>query len=76
MREKILKCLRDIGCDYDFLSDQLLSEVIENSIMFISFIVELETEFFIQIPDEYLFIGSFKTLDDVCAMLETVMTSK
>ncbi len=52
------------------LQDQPLSEVLEDSIMFITFIVELEKEFSVKIPDEYLIVSSLQTIEDVCVMLD------
>lgn len=74
MKERILKCMQNIGCEYDMLHDQPLLEVIGDSVMFITFIVELEKEFSITIPDEYLLLSNFQTIEDVCNILYNIGT--
>lgn len=72
MKERIVKCMYNIGCEYDISQDQPLSEVLGDSIMFIAFIVELEKEFSITIPDEYLLLSNFQTIEDVCGIIGNI----
>lgn len=76
VKERILKCLQNIGCEYDDHSFQPFADLIENSIMFIAFIVELEDEFFIEVPDEFLVPSTFLTIEDVCNMVDMCLELK
>lgn len=72
MKERIVKCMQNIGCECDMSQDQPLAELLGDSIMFITFIVELEKEFSITIPDEYLILSNFQTIEDVCNILTNI----
>lgn len=50
-----------------------LSLYIEDSIQFISFIVALEDEFNIEIPDELLIFEKFRYLDDICTIINELI---
>lgn len=72
-KEGIIVCLNNIGVIIDDLD---LEEKVENhltdSISYVSFIVELEQYFNIEIPDEYLgnqSIQSFKDIEVIIEML-------
>ncbi len=67
--KNILDCLINIGCIVDSMEANL-ADVIENSIMFITFIVELEERFKIEFPDEYLIIEKFNTIESVVDLVE------
>jgi acyl carrier protein len=74
---EILKCLKNIGIfanSEDELSD--LSEVIQDSLTFITFIVELEQMFGVEIPDEYLLIEKIASLDSINKMIEELKETK
>ncbi|MBC8559264.1 acyl carrier protein [Fumia xinanensis] len=73
MREKITECFANIGFIVDPAINFELSEYLEDSVSFIGLIVELENEFNIEIPDEYLTPDSMKTFEDVCNMVETLL---
>ena len=68
--------MQNIGCEYDVSQEETLLEVLENSIMFITFIVELEKEFAVIIPDDYLMISYFQTIEDVCGVLDELVAGK
>lgn len=76
MKKRVLKCMQNIGCEYDVSQEETLLEVFENSIMFITFIVELEKEFAVTIPDDYLMISYFQTIEDVCGVLDELVAGK
>lgn len=47
-----------------------------DSITFISLVLDLEAEFNIEIPDEYLLMGVFSSVDNIVSIIETLITSK
>ncbi len=52
----------DVGVDED------IQEIFTNSLTFITFVIELEQEFDIQIPDDFLIperLGSLRQLDNI-----------
>lgn len=46
-----------------------LSDYIEDSLQFMSFIVNLEDKFSLEIPAELMMFDNFKHIDDICEML-------
>ena len=67
---KIIEALNNVGILFDATELETLSfeEVIPDSLSFISFIVELEQIFNIEIPDEFLMperISSFVSIRDM-----------
>ena len=67
---KIIEALNNVGILFDATEFETLSfeEVIPDSLSFISFIVELEQIFNIEIPDEFLMperISSFASIRDM-----------
>lgn len=47
-----------------------------DSITFISLVLDLEAEFNIEIPDEYLLMSVFSSVDNIVSIIETLITSK
>lgn len=47
-----------------------------DSITFISLVLDLEAEFNIEIPDEYLLMSVFSSGDNIVSIIETLITSK
>lgn len=47
-----------------------------DSITFISLVLDLEGEFNIEIPDEYLLMSVFSSVDNIVSIIETLITSK
>ncbi|AIQ22952.1 phosphopantetheine-binding protein [Paenibacillus sp. FSL H7-0737] len=72
IREKIICCLSNIGCIINEDEENFTIEI-EDSIMLISFIVELEVNFDIEIPDELLTSGRFEKCNDVIEMLSQLI---
>lgn len=73
--EDIINILSDIGIiieNIDKDSSIFLNEYIEDSIAFISFVVEIENVFGIEIPDEYLLFSEMETLSDVCNIINNI----
>lgn len=69
------KCLENIGIqtDYDKSKEYYIEDAIEDSITFISFIVELEQAFDITIPDEYLSMDMLETYNDIIYMIQQII---
>lgn len=74
MFERIVKCFKNIGIIIDETENIKLTEYLTDSVMFISFLVELENEFNLEIPDEYLLPNKLTSLDDVGNMLLELQT--
>ncbi|MCI9414740.1 MAG: hypothetical protein HFJ79_06170 [Clostridiales bacterium] len=61
--DKILACLRSLGVYADHQDvDAPLDSLIQDSITYVSFIVELERTLDIQLPDEFIQSSSFGSL--------------
>lgn len=67
--EGIEKCMQNIGLSFDREQNDL-SAYIEDSISFISFIVELEQYFKIEVTDDYFSSDRLNTINKVCLMIE------
>ena len=74
MRKKILQCLEEIGCIVDEETEDL-SEIIVDSVMYISFIVEIEELFCIEIPDEYLAQDNLMSVSDICVLVDDLIAN-
>ena len=70
----VIKSLNNIGIliDDSDVEDLLLEDLITDSIAFISFIVELEEQLGVTIPDEYLNIESLGTCNNLVLLLESM----
>ena len=55
------------------LEGRFIDEDIDDSLTYISFIVEIEEEFNISIPDEYLQADIIETYDDVAEMIQQLL---
>ena len=76
IRKRIIICLENIGfVFFDNLDDINLSEYISDSVEFVQFLVELEEEFNIEIPDDLLgmeILGSINGLSNmIIELIET-----
>ena len=70
IEEKIIEAFINIRCtiDIDEVCDISIEEILEDSLIFVSFIVELEQIFSIEIPDEFLLpekISSFESVKNM-----------
>ena len=71
---KIIKCMVEIGMIIEAsLEGRFIDEDIDDSLTYISFIVEIEEEFNISIPDEYLQADIIETYDDVAEMIQQLL---
>lgn len=74
IKEKIIECMNNMGIvNFEDDANFKLDDYIVDSVMFVSFIIELEQMFNIEIPDEYLVVDSLQTFDDLYIMIETVL---
>ncbi len=77
--DKLERCLESVGV-YVELSDIEESDIdirdfIEDSIQFITTIVEIEGSFNIEIPDELLTIDTFSSLKGLIAIIEELQNT-
>ena len=72
----IIKIIESLGVFAEDNADGtlLLENVIEDSIQFISFIIEIEQIFSVEIPDEYLIPERMNTINDVCSLVENLLS--
>lgn len=72
VNERVLKCLEENGIIV--LEDGNFENM--NSINFISAIISLESEFDIEIPDEYLLMSTFCDFYNVVLIINDLLKSK
>lgn len=74
LKEKIVQAINSVGLMYtrEELENETLGDLIPDSITYISFIVELEQIFGIEIPDEYLQPEKISSLDAVVDIIESL----
>lgn len=74
VQERVLKTLDEVGIFVDNTEeDNDLTNYIEDSIQFMSFVVKLEEEFEIEFPNELLIFDNFKTLDSIENMIQQLV---
>ena len=75
IKNDVLEVLNELGIETEDIgeNDVDLTEFIVESIMFISFIVELEDKLGIEIPEELLDINSIKSLNTFSTILEELL---
>ena len=79
IRERLINTLQnvDIFIDDDFNDDDIdIRNYITSSIQFISFIVEIERDFNIEIPDEMLVIDNFSSLNELTEKISNLIKRK
>ena len=75
MEEKIKKCFESLGIILGEEENFLLEDYITDSVTFISLIVEIESSFGIEIPDEFLIQNSLRSFSDVCNMVDGLLNT-
>lgn len=73
VREKLFEILNDMGiiCDTEKIEEDIdLREYIEDSIVFIGFIVEIEAKFNLELDDSVLLYDNLQSLNGFVKMLE------
>lgn len=77
IESKVIEALNNIGIlvDIEDFNSINLKDYEMDSIMFVSFIVELEESFNIMIPDEYLSINQLTNLNFIVSIVEEQLSS-
>lgn len=70
----IIECMKNIGIFVDEAGDFEIQEYIDDSITFLTFIIELEQMFGIEIPDSYLTMNELNTLSDVRDLINITLS--
>lgn len=74
IRINVLKCMENIGIFVDVNDyDIVLDNYIEDSIQFITLVIEMENIFNIEIPDDLLTISNFESINKICELLEVII---
>lgn len=79
IEETIVKCLNNIGIiigKSDIEKNTDLNEFITDSLTFVMFIIELEQNFEIEIPDEFLNPENIKNISLISDMINTIKSKK
>lgn len=77
IREEILSCFSNLGIIIDDAETNFtLAEYLVDSVAFISFLVELEQKFDIEISDEYLIQGRIENFEDIVNIVEDLISVK
>ena len=75
IRKMIIQVLTRMGIDgIDFNQEINLQDFIYDSIFFITFIVEIEGAFMIEIPDEFLQMDTISSLDGFTEIVYQILT--
>ncbi|MHC1748511.1 MAG: phosphopantetheine-binding protein [Cellulosilyticaceae bacterium] len=71
IKNEIIKCFNNLGIIVEDENENFyIKDYIEDSLAFISFIIEIEQKFNIEISDEYLLADAMSTIDDVINMVK------
>jgi len=73
LRSRIITILEHNGLIFDGMSED--STLVFDSIQFITVIVELEEEFDIEIPDEYLLSEEISCIDSIVNIVNNIMSN-
>lgn len=77
IRKRVINCLNTVGILIDPTSDDVnLNDYDVDSISFISFIVEIEKEFDIEIPDGYLYVDVLQSLNGFINLVEQLVDER
>ncbi len=73
-REKVIECLSNVGVLINSNTDDVnINDYDLDSITFISFIVEIEKEFEIEIPDGYLYVNILQSLNGFVNLVDELI---
>ena len=71
IKHKVIECFENVGIDASEANE--IDTLLIDSLVFISFVIELEEIFDIEINAD-LFIGeTFKTMDSICIVLQNII---
>ena len=71
-----MECFNHVGVFVDSNDNFLLADVLEDSLIFVTMIVEIEQEFQIEIPDEYLAVDRIASYRDLELLVSKLINSK
>ena len=71
IESRLINIMKNNGVE--FYDNSLNEKLTMDSIEFVSMIVEIENEFNIEVPDEYLLIEKLNTFTQICDMIESNM---
>jgi acyl carrier protein len=69
IHEKIKACFGNLGIIIDSDENFLIADYVADSVTYITLLTELEAQFDIEIPDEYLVQGRLMTYQDLYNMV-------
>lgn len=73
LEETLINLFKEVARDENITSDTPIGENIINSINYVKFIVAVEDEFNIEIPDEYLDLSKFNTVKDIALLVQELL---
>lgn len=79
IKDKVITALESIGaCVFEDERDKdlNLADYILDSLLFVEFFVELESQFGIELPDNYLSMDKFKSINAFCISMEELLANK
>lgn len=77
IREKVIACLENVGILIDLQANDVnINEYDIDSITFISFIVEIERELGVDIPDGYLYADILSSLNGFINLLDQLIKNQ
>lgn len=77
MRDKIIEILEQNGIFIENTENDFdITEYIEDSLQFITFIVSLEEEFNINFPNEMISLDNLKSFNAFCDIIVSIIKSK
>ena len=81
VENSIIEVMNQVGMFIDLNTDSDnddvdLREFIQNSVQFISFVLELENVFNIVLPNQYLLIDNFSSLKAIALNIEELLLNK
>ena len=75
--ELISDLFKDKGFDIDIIEYvDLVDDLGMDSIIFISIVVELETHFVLQVPDDMLLLDNFRFVNDIVSIVENELSKE
>lgn len=72
IHEKVVLELQKLGIILDNIEDVNLNDYMDDSLQFISFIVQVEQAFDIVFPNEELLLNSLYSLDGFCELIKEI----
>ncbi len=74
IKKKVIEIMEEVGVFIDGeVSENELNSYFDDSIHFMSFVVQLESEFQIEFPNEFLVFDSFNSLDNIAEMISQLL---